>query len=280
MSEKPTRKEAREIAREKAREMRLANQKKEKRKKLLIWGSTLGSLAIIGGLVALVIAASPKPVEQQIPTNILYGGFSLENPTKPILNTAGNASASRSEDKVYVDIYLDYLCPYCKIFEELQSQVLADVTTANDNMVVTYYPISFLGEYSLVASNAITCVAEYQPEDFWRANESIFTLQPEEGAGRALSGRQVKNLISELFSELNMNQEVASCVEDMRFQDYLVANTTSLANGPAPFTQNVQVSGTPFVLVNGEVLAQEYLLDQEAMFFYLDELSKDIKTIN
>jgi predicted transcriptional regulator with HTH domain len=277
MTGKPTRKEARENARNKAREMRLAAKKKEQKTKILVWGSVAAAIAIIGGLVALIVVNAPKPVEQQIPSNMLYGGFSSQNPTTPILDTAANTSVERSEDKVYIDIYLDYLCPYCKMFEEIQGQVLKDVSNANDNVVVTYYPVSFLSEYSLVLSNAITCVAEYQPEAFWEVNEALFTIQPEDGAGRTLGGSQVKNIVSGLFSGFNFNQEVSSCVKDMRFQDYLAASTLALSSSPAPFTQNVQVSGTPFVLINGEIVSQDYLMDQEAMFFYIDDLAKKLK---
>lgn len=277
MSTRPTRKEARENAREKAREMRLEAKKKEKRAKLLIWLSTIAGIVLVAGLTTLVIVNAPKPAEQQIPTNMLYGGFSLQNPTTPILNTSNNQDINRSEDKVYVDIYLDYLCPYCKMFEEIQSQALKDVSNANDNVVITYYPISFLGEYSLISSNAATCIAEYQPELFWTVNESLFQMQPEEGSGRALGGNQVKNMIKEQLTGLKINEEVSSCVDDMRFQDYLIGSTTALSSGPAPFTDNIKVSGTPFVLINGQAVSQDYLMNQEAMFFYIDDLAKSLK---
>jgi hypothetical protein len=277
MPDKPTRKESRAHARETARQMRIEAQRKEKRNKLIIWLSIASTIIITSGLIALIIFNAPKPAEQQTPNNMLYGGFSLNNPTSPILNPTANQSIERDSNKVYIDIYLDYLCPYCKMFEEAQAETLKNVSTSNDNVVITYYPVPFLGEYSTVTSNAITCVAEYQPETFWEANQALFTIQPEDGSGRALREGQVKNLVDDLFTTLNANEEVAVCVNDMRFKDYLFESAVALSNSPAPFTQNVIVDGTPFVIVNGEVLPPQYIMDPDGMFSYINNIAKTLK---
>jgi protein-disulfide isomerase len=277
VTDKPTRKESRAHARETARQMRDEAQRKEKRTKLIIWLSIASTIIITSGLIALIIFNAPKPAEQQTPNNMLYGGFSLNNPTSPILNPTASQSIERDSNKVYIDIYLDYLCPYCKMFEETQAETLKNVSTMNDNVIITYYPVPFLGEYSTATSNAITCVAEYQPETFWEANKALFTIQPEEGSGRASREREIQSLISDLFKTLKVNEEVAICVNDMRFKDYLFESAVALSNNPAPFTQNIIVDGTPFIIVNGEVLPPQYIMDPDGMFSYIDNIAKTFK---
>jgi len=277
MAEKLTKKEARAHAREHAKQMRLEAQRKEKRTKIIIWSSVSAVILLIAGVVALIIANSPEPAEQQTPNNMLYGGFSVTNPTSPVLNVAENENPVREEGKVYVDIYLDYLCPYCKTFEEAQTETLENLTTVNDNVVITYYPVPFLGEYSTVTSNAVACVAEYQPETFWATNQALFTIQPEDGSGGALREQQAQNMVNDLFETLNMNEEVTACVNDMRFEEYVFGTAVALSQEPAPYTQNVTVDGTPFVIVNGEALPQQYLMEPEQLFTYVDSMAKSVQ---
>ena len=277
MSDAPTRKESRGNARATAKKMLLEAKRKEKIRKLIIWLSISAVMLLLAGLIATIVLSGPKTAEQQTPNNMLYGGFSLNNPTSPILSPTAKQNIERDPNKVYIDIYLDYLCPYCKMFEEAQAETLKNVSTSNDNVVITYYPVPFLGEYSTVTSNAITCVAEYQPETFWKANEALFTIQPEDGSGRGLREGQVKPLVNDLFKTLNVSEEVTSCVNDMRFKDYVFSTAVALSKSPAPFTQNVSVDGTPFIIVNGETLPPQYIMEPDGLFSYIDNLVKTLK---
>lgn len=275
MTDKPTRKESRIHARETARKMRLEEQKKEKRNKIILWSSIMSIIIITVSVITLIMLNAPKPAEQQTPNNLLYGGFSLTSPTTPILNPA-ETQTERNPNNVYVDIYLDYLCPYCKMFEEAQADTFENVSNMNDNVVITYYPVPFLGNYSAVTSNAITCVAEYQPDIFWNTNKALLDMQPEDRAGRNLREEQTQKLVTDLFATFNVNEEVTTCVKDMRFENYLFEFAVYLSNNPAPFTDNILVDGTPFVIINGEAVPPQYFMEPEIMFSYIDDLAKTL----
>ena len=137
-------------AREKAREIREAQLKKDKRNKLLIgWGIVAAVVAIIV-VVALVVTSNIKnnaPVADEGPTPAngnVHGGVTLlantevaktdpatvklsdlpsapATPPSPVTAPGAEAEAGKP---VKVVLYIDFICPVCKNFEAQYNETL------------------------------------------------------------------------------------------------------------------------------------------------------------
>src|SRR6476620_10685800 len=142
-------------AREKAREIREAQLKKDKRNKLLIgWGIVVAVVAIIV-IVALVVTSNIKnnaPVADEGPTPAngnIHGGVTLlantevaktdpatvklsdlpsapATPPSPVTAPGAEAEAGKP---VKVVLYIDFICPVCKNFEAQYNETLTSCAT-------------------------------------------------------------------------------------------------------------------------------------------------------
>jgi protein-disulfide isomerase len=85
--------------------------------------------------------------------------------------------------QVAVDAYIDFLCPYCRMFEE-QSGGALDAMVADRAISLIYHPVGFLDRlsttrYSTRASASSGCAAD--GGRFAPYAEALFANQPREG---------------------------------------------------------------------------------------------------
>ena len=120
--------------------------------------------------------------------------------------TAGQPTAP-----VTLDVYEDYLCPYC---ERLETRSGGDITTAlNEGKVkVNYHALNILDArttppgYSTLAANAALCAV---PAGIWPAfHARLFAEQPAEGSA-GLTAAQ----LTQIGTELGAGQGFGACVE-------------------------------------------------------------------
>ncbi|TLM80662.1 disulfide bond formation protein DsbA [Pseudarthrobacter sp. NamE2] len=254
-------------AREKARLIREAQLKKDKRNKLLIgWGIVAAVVAILA-VVALVVTTSIRqntPVADQGPVpangNVNGGVTLLANtevkatepasvdianvPAKPdtLPNPVVAPGAEAEEGQpVKVVAYIDFICPVCKRFEDTYNDALTGLRNEG-KISLEYRPLGFLDRmsstnYSSRAANAAACVADQAPDKYAAYIDLLFTNQPAEG-GAGLSDDRLKSLASEIGADIN------SCVDDKTFRPY-VKYSTQLAS-------NIGVTGTPTVFIDGK----------------------------
>ena len=180
MAEKLTKNQKREAAREQARLRQIEEQKKLKRKSLFIkLGVVVGVLAVIGIVLSIILASNKPPVEQLNPKNMLSNSVVFDGTVAaPVSSKAipkgGEATPiTPSQDKVNVAVYLDYTCPYCKIFEATQAETLKNYVESGD-IVLEFFPVAFLSRYSAVASNTMACIATHDSGKWWEANKLLF----------------------------------------------------------------------------------------------------------
>ena len=89
-------------------------------------------------------------------------------------------------DAVVVDVYLDYMCPYCAMFEAINGAIAGRAAGGRDDVVVAYHPVSILDRlsmgtgYSTRAATAAALVADQAPETFDAFNAAMFASQPGE----------------------------------------------------------------------------------------------------
>ncbi|KNH16180.1 DSBA oxidoreductase [Arthrobacter sp. ZBG10] len=254
-------------AREKARMIREAQLKKERRNKLLIgWGIVAAVVAILV-IVGLVVTTSLKqntPIADQgpVPTSAnTNGGVTLlantevkaadggsvdmanlpaKPETLPSPLVAPGAEAETGQP-VKVVAYVDFICPVCKRFEDTYNEALTGLRNEG-KISLEYRPLGFLDRqsstnYSSRAANAAACVADKAPDKYGEYVDTLFTNQPAEG-GAGLSDDKLKSLASDIGAD------IGSCVDDKTFRPY-VKYATGLA-------ANTGISGTPTIFVDGK----------------------------
>jgi protein-disulfide isomerase len=140
---------------------------------------------------------------------------------------------------VPIDAYIDFQCPFCRMFEERSGATLARLVS-EDLVALTYHPLGFLDQlsttrYSSRASSASGCASDAGA--FAPFKDALFANQPPEG-GAGLSDEQ----LVEIGRAVGIGEEsFARCVTGHAYLEWTAYVTErALARG---------VSGTPTVLV-------------------------------
>jgi protein-disulfide isomerase len=141
---------------------------------------------------------------------------------------------------VTVDAFTDFLCPFCRMFEEQNGQAIDELV---DSGVITlvYHPLGLLDRLSTTRYSTRAAAASGCASDGERFREYRYTLydhQPPEGT----AGLSDEELI-QLGLQSGLDEDFAKCVRAGRYiewAEYVTAR--AIARG---------VSGTPSVYVDG-----------------------------
>lgn len=270
----PPKKDRRDVARENARQLREQQKKREKRNRWFLRGGIGLALVAIAVVAALLIVGSVKQ-PMAGPKNMASDGLLMVGNGTTISAVETKASAPDADpvptdlstlgDSVNITVYVDYLCPYCGLFETTNAAQLTSWLTAG-NISLETHPISILdnqsagSKYSTRAANAVSCVANYQPNSFLDVNSALFANQPTEGT----TGLSNKELVSLVQDAGVTDEAVASCITDQRFDGWVADATDRALSGPLPNTELKAITGTPTVLVQG--VQYQGALDDAAAF--------------
>jgi protein-disulfide isomerase len=237
-------KQSRVITRQQRLVRAAAQRRQAKRNRLLAYG---GGLVIVGLLVAIVVAVAnavggPSPA----------GGDTPKTLVAPANATAAGAIMIGDQAApVKVEIYLDYMCPFCGRFERANAEQL-DRLVADGTIRLEVYPMSFLDKasggtrYSTRAANAMATVADRAPDKVLAFNQALFAQQPQEGSQGLTDAR-----IAELARGAGVPQEVIDNFAARTFEPWIAKLTeTAFATG---------VNSTPTVKINGVVFKGDLL---------------------
>jgi protein-disulfide isomerase len=229
-------------ARRKAREARqaaaaLARQRAKQRQRLFVGGGVIIAGLIIAIVVALVNAAgSSGTTDTQPPAGDVI---------VPANTTAkGAITVGKADAPVKLEIYLDYMCPFCGRFERANGAEI-DRLVADGTARVEIYPLSFLDrqsagtQYSTRAANAVVTVADKAPDKVLAFSTALFGQQPEEGSP-GLTDAQ----IAKLATDAGVPAGIVEGFHEARFQPWIATSTD------AAFKTGI--SGTPTVRINGK----------------------------
>jgi protein-disulfide isomerase len=232
-------KQARYMAREQRNAKAAARQRARKRNRIL---AAAGGLVITGLVLAIVIGlvnASGRSGPD--------GAAAQKSLVTPAIATSNGAlMLGKATAPVKVEIYLDYMCPYCGRFERANSGEL-DRMVADGTARIELYPLSFLDKmsnesrYSTRAANAVATVADRSPDKVLAFSNALFVSQPAEGSA-GLSDDQ----IAKLASGAGVPPEVVARFTEGIFEPWVVASTSAVFKSGVTGTPTVKINGTRF----------------------------------
>ena len=250
MSTNMTKAQRRDAARAEALALQKKQQSSEKRNRLIVL-SVLG-LAVVGLVVAVVMILNQgqkTPMErvENVPAGV------VQDTGIPV--GADGAAGTSNEGAPTLDVYVDYMCPYCGAFEQVNGGDIEALREAGDVALVVH-PVAILdraslgSEYSTRAASAAAWVADRAPEQFSAFHVALFANQPEENS-EGLTDQQIADIAGQAGVPAGVAAGIADGDATDTFGQWVEAATgaasadTSLHNEDGRFT-------TPTVLVDGE----------------------------
>lgn len=216
----------RELLKElKAREAR----EKKIRNRVTIGVIGVVALALIVGLIWLIPVLTAKNSKPAASGSDKYA------------ITIGSASAP-----VTIDIYQDYMCPYCGQFERAQTsdlKVLADSGTAK----IVFHVMAFLDDsssgakYSTRAANAFVVVAQKEPDKALAFNAALFANQPSEGSTGLTDAE-----IATRAKSVGVSDAVADSLASLSQADFVKSSNDAAFAAGVTSTPTVKINGTAF----------------------------------
>jgi protein-disulfide isomerase len=186
------------------------------------------AVLLLAGLVGIGIYLNQKPAA---------------NAAVPAGTGGDHTGIGVSSGSVPVDIYIDYLCPNCKRFEDSAQSTLDDLA-GKKKISLVYHPIAILDQstnppgYSTRAGSAAGCASD--AGKFAQYTKALFAQQPAEGSAGLTDDQLVQIGSGVGLTDPGFGQ----CVRSEKYADWMAHNTDAAA------AKNI--NGTPTVLVNGK----------------------------
>lgn len=150
-----------------------------------------------------------------------------------------------------VQVYSDYLCPYCARFEAANGAMLEDLR-ASGQVTVVYHPVAFLDRfsdgtrYSTRAAQAVAVVADAAPASFTAFHAALLAEQPAENTPGLTDDR-----IAQVALTAGVPKDVAGTFIEGRFTEWVgTASQRAVTDAGVP--------GTPTIVVDGEVFEGDW----------------------
>ena len=207
--------------------------RKDKRVKV---GIIVAALMVAVGVALWVVLSRPwgpsaQPVAATYPVAVDGVVVAAGQPTAPVT----------------IDVYEDFLCPFCERFETRNRDALT-VALNEGRVKVNFHALNILDArttppgYSTLAANAALCAV---PAGIWPAyHERLLAEQPAEGSA-GLTAAQ----LSAFGTELGAGPAFTQCVEANGNAAAITAASESAAANPALQTDGQ--FGTPTIAVDG-----------------------------
>jgi protein-disulfide isomerase len=154
---------------------------------------------------------------------------------------------------VQVDAFIDFLCPFCRQFEQAAESVLAGLV-ADGQARLAYHPMNFLDEasttgYSTRAAAASGCAADQGR--FLQYAHELFAHQPPEG-GAGLSNA----VLAGLGQAAGLDETAfAACLEQGAYLQWPAYVTARAIEAGISATPTVLVAGAPVSPEPGAIAA-------------------------
>ena len=205
------------------------------RKTIVVVVAVVVLAALVIGGVIWTNSSKNQTAGQAIPPVTVNAALDTANERHDATVVSG-----RDDAKAKIDIYADFLCPYCGQLQQAYGQQI-EQQIEQGNLQVTYRMIPLLNSrsdppgYSLASENAALCAADQGK--FTAYHDSLFAKQPEEGQ-RGYDNTQ----LIQLGKDLGITApEFDTCVNNGTYNQQLTDALTKISADP-----NFQ--GTPTIL--------------------------------
>ncbi len=171
--------------------------------------------------------------------------------TAPTETPTPDPSAS-AQPVVDIRVYVDYLSTGSRDFQMANAPQLSK-WISDGAVTLTYYPVAMLTaksngtKYSLRAAGAAACVATYAPDSFFKFNNDLLSRQPAVDSD-GFSDSELADIA--ITAGTDAPKVMRACIENGSFSSWAKSATERALQG-LPDTDNVALTATPTVLVNG-----------------------------
>lgn len=207
--------------------------------------------------VRTIVIAAIVVVALAIVSTAGYFIYQATRPAGPVAVPEGMAEdqpylsfgAPEDSGKPVLELHVDFMCPYCGQFEQINGEDLA--TMVEDEEATVHLVLrnfldraSTTGDYSTRAAAAMVCVYEEDPANAMAFQQLMFANQPAEGSA-GLTDEQIWGYAQ----EAGASESVQSCMSAGTYEPWVkrVSNPYGEENG----------GGTPYVEVDGTELPPE-----------------------
>lgn len=264
---RPSKAERTASAREKAAQMRAAQEAAQKRKSLFV---KLGVLAAVIVVIALVVTLIVQNNNAKIADSgaVPQGGTAaggimvtspdtvaektiekvdiktLEAPAEaPNPATPRDLTVADKGEPINITMYVDANCVHCADFEATYGDQIEE-WLANGDVTVEYRNVGYLDRgsptnFSSRGANALACVADESPAAYMSFVKALWGHYPE--------GEMKNAELADLAIQNGAAESVTSCIEDGKFRPFVQYATTA--------GQYDGVAGTPSIFIQGKEFA-------------------------
>lgn len=181
---------------------------------------------------------------------VVWAVFALVR-SAPTTTASGSVDQSTvvigtADAKVRVDVFQDFMCPYCGLFERANGADLKQLVDAGTIRLVIH-PMSFLDQqsgtarYSTRTANALFTVYKAEPDKALAFNAALYENQPAEGTSGPTDDE-----LKALATSVGVSQAVADSFTAMANEAAVVQATQSAFASGVDSTPTVQINGTKF----------------------------------
>ncbi|RLK47401.1 DsbA family protein [Microbacterium telephonicum] len=262
----------REVLREKAQLVHVKQSRARLARRSALVLAAVAAVAVVAVVVTWVVgSAASRP--QLSPENTSEDGFAVSSisgavqgmsapdpdaaepaPTDeaPAAEATPTATAT-AKPPVEIRVYVDYLSPAAREWQIANVQQLSS-WVGQGAVTLTYHPVSMLTaksngtKYSLRAAGAAACVATYSPDTFFAYNNELLSKQPAVDSD-GFTDKELASLA--IASGVEDPKKVRACIEEESFSTWVKSATERAISG-IPDTDDIALTGTPTVLVNGQ----------------------------
>lgn len=255
-SDRPSKAQRREEARQEALRLRQEQERTAKRRRVIAISAAGAVLLGFAVLVVVILTSGGTPeAEQNQPSFAADGGGGVVLDADGVVVPPADADESwpvgAFGDAVVVSVYSDPICPACGLFEATAGVVLEELREDGevvlDHRLVGALDRTSMGtQYSTRAAQAMYTVAEVAPEAFPAFHTALMTAQPAEGT-TGLSDEE----IAEIARGSGVPEVAIEAIAENRYTWWVGQVTEAARERFAPRFY------TPTVLLDGEMLPDE-----------------------
>jgi protein-disulfide isomerase len=238
----------RESAAARAAAVRAQQASAERRRNLYVAGAVLGVILLVVGIGFFVQSQRDTTGQTAVDPAASQTTASAGDVQVAAAETYG-LGVGNPDAKVKVEIFEDFLCPFCQQYETVSRDQLRQ-DAADGKAYIVYRPFAFLNEYSARALNAFAVVLNKSgPDVALKFHDLLYENQPSE------SGTMPDNswLIQKAVAAGAKAADVTAGINNMVYKQWVI-------NG-ADAASKRQVTSTPTIFVNGKAIAAAASID-------------------